>query len=85
MNDQELSDLMQSAEDALVAGQFREAGQALEQIARCFAAIGQIESFFNIRKHIIDMAKVKTNVLFIDEQLTEIERDMQNARIIVAT
>ena len=85
MNDDELNNLMTSAEDCLVNGEYKQAAEALEHIAKCFAGIGDIDSFFNLRKHIIDMAKCRTSVGFIDEQIKIIERDRQNERIRIAT
>ncbi len=85
MNDEELSKLMASAEDSLVNGDYRQAAEALEHIAQCFAGIGDIDSFFNLRKHIIDMAKCRTSNVFVDEQIKIIERDRQNERIRTTT
>ena len=85
MNDDELNTLMTTAEDCLVNGEYKQAAEALEHIAMCFAGIGDRDSFFNLRKHIIDMAKCRTSVGFIDEQIKIIERDRQNERIRTTT
>ena len=81
MTDDELNELMTKAQDSLSNGSYREAAEALEEIAKCFAGIGDIESFFNLRKHIIDMASLNTSQVFINEQLIAIERERANERI----
>ncbi|MCP4090282.1 MAG: hypothetical protein GY746_10870 [Gammaproteobacteria bacterium] len=81
MNDEQLNNIMTEAEDSLVNGEYKQAAEAFEQIANCFAGIGDIDSFFNLRKHIVDMAKARTNAIFIDEQLKTIERERQSERI----
>ena len=81
INDEQLSQLFQQAIDQLADDDIRKGGEALQFIAKVFHKGGMpIESFFNIRKHIVDEAIKKTDALFIHEKIKLIERDMQYER-----
>lgn len=66
----------QSIED-LASESVSKGAESLEELAVIFAKAGMYRSTFNdIRKHIVDQAKQRTDALFIEEKLKLAERKL---------
>ena len=81
-HDQKLDTLMNDVVGCLVGGNPKHASEALIELAQYFARAGMPkESFFNMRKHLIDSAREQVGCpAFIKEQLECIERTMNTER-----
>ena len=81
-HDYYLDDLMNEIAEKLSDGRPKDAADGLRDLASYFARAGMpIESFFNIRKHLIDQAREKAGCpVFIDEQLKLAEQELAKAR-----
>lgn len=81
-HDEKLDKLMNDVVSNLVDGQPRHAGQALAELATYFAKAGlKIQSFYDMRKHLIDSALEQVGCpAFIQEQLEQVEQIMHAER-----
>ncbi len=81
-HDEKLDKLMNDVVSNLVDGQPRYAGQALVELAGYFAKAGlKIQSFYDMRKHLIDCATEQVGCpVFIQEQLHQVEQMLHAER-----
>lgn len=81
MNDAQLDALIQSAIDSLADDSINTGAEALVEIAQVWASAGLPQSsFLDMRKYIIESAKLKTSGYFIDEKLRLSERKLKASR-----
>jgi len=81
MNDEQITKLMQQAEDALVDDAPEKAAEALQELAHVWAKAGVPQSsFLDLRKHLVQAAEGRTSAPFINEKLRVAEQLMRENR-----
>ena len=79
-NDQ-INDLIDEAINTLVNDSPEKSAEALTELAGMWAVAGlTLQSFLDMRKHIVKMAIKQTSVLFVQEKLIVQEQIMRNKR-----
>ena len=79
--DRDINDIIDDAILSLIDGNINDGADQLFELARCFARAGlPINTFYDIRKYILNEAIEKTDHHFIEEKLVLIERRNRERR-----
>lgn len=77
----DINDMIDDAIKALIDDDVRQGADILFELAVCFHGAGlPIETFYDIRRYIVEQAISKTDALFINEKLKLIERENRDRR-----
>lgn len=76
-----VNDLIDDAIIQLADNKIDSGVDCLVELAKIFSKAGcEMQSFFNIRKHIIDSAAEKTDAYFIETKVKLAEKQLRNTR-----
>jgi len=77
----DIDKLIEECIDSLASDNIHQGGESLQELARYWAKAGlQLNSFMDMRTYIIEMAKKRTDALFIDEKLRLSEISLREKR-----